>query len=319
MFRLGLQIPNFTFPDVPEERLFDWVAEMAVAAEESGFDSVWVMDHLYQIPALGPPNNAMIEAYTLLAALAVRTSRAQLGALVTPVTYRWPAVLAKQVTALDLVSGGRAVLGIGAGWFEPENVAYGIPFPGTGERLDRLEEGLRVVRAMFTQEQATVEGRHYSVTDAMNYPRPRRPGGIPILVGGGGEKRTLRMVARYGDACNLFGPPELIRHKLDVLARHCEAEGRDPAEIAKTRLSSLAIGRDRADALRALAGYARERNVDPDRAGTLFLLGGPDELAEQVGALLGAGLDGLIFNMPHVSDPHEIRRAGELLRPRLPA
>ena len=319
MFRLGLQVPNFTFPDVPEDRLFDWVASMAVAAEESGFDSVWVMDHLYQIPGLGPPGNAMIEAYTLLAALAVRTSRAQLGALVTPVTYRWPAVLAKQVTALDLVSGGRAVLGIGAGWFEPENVAYGIPFPGPAERLDRLEEGLRIIRAMFTEETATVEGRYYSVTEAMNSPRPRRPGGVPILVGGGGEKRTLRMVARYGDACNLFGPPELIRHKLDVLARHCEAEDRDPARIAKTRLSSLAIGRDRADALRSIEDYARERDVDPDRAGTLFLLGGPDELAEQIGALLDAGLDGLIFNMPHVSDPDEIRRAGELLRPLLPA
>jgi F420-dependent oxidoreductase-like protein len=319
MFRLGLQIPNFTFPDVPEERLFDWVAGMAVAAEESGFDSVWVMDHLFQIPGLGPPGNAMIEAYSLLAALAVRTSRAQLGALVTPVTYRWPAILAKQVTALDLISDGRAVLGIGAGWFEPENVAYGIPFPGPAERLDRLEEGLRVIRAMFTEETTTFEGRYYSVTDAMNAPRPRRPGGIPILVGGGGEKRTLRMVARYGDACNLFGPPDLIRHKLDVLARHCEAEGRDPAEIAKTRLSSLAIGRDRADALRSVEEYARERGMDPDQVTGMFLLGGPDELAEEVVALLDAGLDGLIFNMPHVSDPYEVRRAGELLRPLLPA
>ncbi len=319
MFRLGLQIPNYTFPDVPEERLFDWVAEMAVAAEESGFDSVWLMDHLYQIPGVGPPSNAMIEAYTLLGALAVRTSRAHLGALVTAVTYRWPAVLAKQVTALDLISGGRAVLGIGAGWFEAENVAYGIPFPSTGERLDRLEEGLRVFRAMFTEERATVEGRHYSVREAMNYPRPRRPGGIPILVGGGGEKRTLRMVARYGDACNLFGPPDVIRHKLDVLARHCEAEGRDPAAIAKTRLSSLAIGRDRADALGSLEDYARDREMGPEQVRGMFLLGGPDEIAEEVGALLDAGLDGLIFNMPHVSDPDEIRRAGELLRPLLPA
>ena len=319
MFRLGLQIPNYTFVGVPEEQLFDWVARMAVAAEESGFDSVWVMDHLYQIPGLGPPSNAMIEAYTLLAAVAVRTSRAQLGALVTPVTYRWPAVLAKQVTALDLVSGGRAVLGIGAGWFEPENLAYGIPFPGRAERLDRLEDGLRVFRAMFTLERATVEGRYYSVTEAMNYPRPRRPDGIPILVGGGGEKRTLRMVARYGDACNLFGPPDLIRHKLEVLARHCEAEGRDPAEIAKTRLSSLAVGRDRADALRSVEQYARERGMDPEQVGGMFLMGGPDELAEEIGALLDAGLDGLIFNMPHVSDPDEIRRTGELLRPLLPA
>jgi F420-dependent oxidoreductase-like protein len=318
MFRLGLQIPNYTFPDVPEDQLFEWVAGMAVAAEESGFDSIWLMDHLYQIPGIGPPSNAMIEAYTLLGALAVRTSRAQLGALVTAVTYRWPAVLAKQVTALDLVSGGRAVLGIGAGWFEAENVAYGIPFPSTGERLDRLEEALRVFRAMFTEERATVTGRYYSVTDAMNYPRPRRPGGIPILVGGGGEKRTLRMVARYGDACNLFGPPDVVRHKLDVLARHCEAEGRDPAEIAKTRLSSLAIGRDRADALRSVQAYAGELGMDAGEVGGMFLLGGPDDIAEEVGALLDAGLDGLIFNMPHVSDPDEVRRAGELLRPLLP-
>ena len=319
MFRLGLQIPNYTFPDVPEDRLFDWVAEMAVAAEESGFDSVWVMDHLYQIAGLGPPSNAMIEAYTLLGGLAVRTSRAQLGALVTGVTYRWPAVLAKQVTALDVISGGRAVLGIGAGWFEAEHAAYGIPFPGTGERLDRLEEALQIFRGMFSDERTTVEGRHYSVTDAMNYPRPRRAGGIPILVGGGGERRTLRMVARYGDACNLFGPPDVIRHKLGVLARHCEAEGRDPAEIAKTRLSSLAVGRDRADALRRAEDYGRERGMEREQVEGMFLLGGPDEIAEEVGALLEAGLDGLIFNMPHVADPDEIRRTGELLRPLLPA
>jgi F420-dependent oxidoreductase-like protein len=318
MIRLGLQIPNFSYDGVPDDRLFGTIADQAVAAEESGFDSVWVMDHFYQLPMLGPSSNAMLEAYTLLGALAARTSRVNLGTLVTGVTYRWPAVLAKEVTTLDVVSRGRAILGIGAAWNEEEHAAYGIPFLPAGERLDRLEEALQVCRAMFTQERATVSGRHYRVTDAMNHPRPIRPGGIPILVGGGGEKRTLRLVARYADACNLFGPAGTVRHKLDVLAAHCEAEGRDPAEITKTRLGSLAVGDSAEDARRAVEADARRRGRDPAQVSWTYILGSPDEVVDQVGKLLDTGLDGLIFNMPHTHDPEDVRRAGQLLRPLLP-
>jgi F420-dependent oxidoreductase-like protein len=318
MIRLGLQIPNFNYARVPDDRLFGSIADQAIAAEESGFDSVWVMDHFYQLPMLGPSSNYMLEAYTLLGALAARTSRVSLGTLVTGVTYRWPAVLAKEVTTLDVVSRGRAVLGIGAGWNEEEHNAYGIPFLPAAERLERLEEALQVCRAMFSQERATVSGRHYRVTDAMNNPKPIRPGGIPILVGGGGEKRTLRLVARYADACNLFGPPETVRHKLDVLAAHCEAEGRDPVEITKTRLGSLAVADTAEDARRAVAEDARRRGRDPEKVSGGYILGSPEDVVDQVGALLETGLDGLIFNMPHTHDPDDVRRAGQILRPLLP-
>jgi len=317
MIRLGLQIPNFTYPGVPDSELFERVADQAMAAEESGFDSVWVMDHFYQLPMLGPSRNHMMEAYSLLSALAARTSRISLGALVTGVTYRYPAVLAKQVTTLDVISNGRAILGIGAAWNEEEHVAYGIPFLPPGERLDRLEDALQICRAMFTQEEATVEGTHFHVTGAMNNPRPIRPEGIPILVGGGGEKRTLRLVAEYADACNLFGGPDDMRHKIEVLAAHCEDVGRDPADITKTRLGSLAIGTDRAAAEADLASYARSRGVDPAQVAPMYMVGGPQEVADQVSALLETGLDGLIFNMGHTDDPDTIRLAGETLAPLL--
>lgn len=239
--RFGLQIPSFTYPGVPDEDLFGRIAEIAGAAEESGFDSVWVMDHLYQIENVGPRTDPMLEAYTLLGALAGRTSKVSLGTMVTGVTYRNPALLAKQVTTLDIVSAGRAILGIGAAWNEDEHAGYGFEFPPVGERLDRLEEALQVCHAMFAEQHPSFSGRHYRIREALNFPRPLRRDGIPILVGGSGERRTLALVAKYADACNLFGDVPTIRHKLDVLERHCEAIGRDPATITKTRLGGLVI------------------------------------------------------------------------------
>ena len=315
MIRLGLQIPNFTYPGVPDDELFERVAAQAVAAEESGFDSLFVMDHFYQLGGLGLPSDHMLEAYTLLGALAARTSSIQLGALVSSVTYRYPAVLAKIVTTLDVVSAGRAILGIGAGWYEEEHDAYGIPFPSGRERLDRLEEALQICRAMFTQELATFIGGHHWVKHALNNPRPLRPGGIPILVGGAGEQRTLQLVARYADACNLFGAPKVVRHKLEVLARHCEEVGRDPAEITATRLGSLAVGETREAAEAALAAYARESINDPAIVSAMFMAGGPDEIAAQVDAHREAGVKGFVFSMPHTSDPDQIRLAGSILGP----
>ena len=315
MIRLGLQIPNFTYPGVPDDELFEHVAAQAVAAEESGFDSLFVMDHLYQLGGLGLPSDPMLEAYTLLSALAARTSSIQLGALVSGVTYRYPSMLAKMVTTLDVVSAGRAILGLGAGWFEEEHDAYGIRFPSPAERLDRLEEALQVCRAMLTQEQATFIGGHYWVKHAMNYPRPIRSDGIPILVGGGGEKRTLRLVARFADACNLFGEPPVVRHKLSVLARHCEEVGRDPAEITTTRLGSLAVGETRKDAEATLEPYLRDSFLDPDTVSALFMIGGPEDIAARVEAYREAGVDGFVFSMPHTSDPDQIRLAGSILGP----
>src|SRR5580700_8857727 len=202
--RFGLQIPNFTTGDTPTA-LFDEVVERATAAEETGFDSVWVMDHLYQLPPMGGPPAPMLDAYTLLAALAARTQRVRLGTMVTGVTYRNPAHLAKIVTTLDVISGGRAILGIGAAWYDVEHVGLGFDFPPAGERLDRLEEALQICRAMFRGEVPTFEGTYYRTHDAYNVPPPVQPGGPAILVGGGGEKRTLRLVAQYADMCNVVG------------------------------------------------------------------------------------------------------------------
>jgi F420-dependent oxidoreductase-like protein len=214
--------------------VFGRLAEAARAAEEAGFDAISVPDHVHQNQVGGGPAAPMFEAYTVLGALALATRSATLFSLVSPVTLRSPGLLAKAVTTLDVISGGRAVLGVGAGWDVAEHVAYGIEFPGLGERFDRLDEELAVCRALLRAEQASFTGKFYAVRDAYNSPRPVR-GSIPVLVAGGGEKRTLDLVARYGDACNVVArAPEEVRHKFDVLAGHCERAGRDPAEITRT-------------------------------------------------------------------------------------
>lgn len=308
MTTFGLQLPNFTL-GVPDSAMFDRVVEMAVAAEESGFSSLWVMDHLYQLPALGGEDQPMLEAYTLLGALAARTRSVQLGTLVTGVTYRNPAILAKEVTTLDVISGGRAILGIGAAWHDVEHVAFGVDYPPDRERLDRLEEALQICRAMFTEEAPSFAGRHYRVENVRNLPRPIRSEGIPIMVGGGGEKRTLRLVAQYADACNVNGDLDTVRHKLEVLRKHCDDVGRDPAEVRNTRLSSLFLAdtpEQSAETREMLVGMAGEEFVGSCTIGT------DDEVVEQVGAAIAAGLDEPIFNLPF-ADPATIRRAGELL------
>jgi F420-dependent oxidoreductase-like protein len=325
MVKLGLQIPSFTYPGVPDAELFERVSDIAVTAEESGFDSIFVMDHFYQLPLLGPPSDYMLECYTLLGAIAARTRRAALGALVTGVTYRNPAILAKQVTTLDVISGGRAILGIGAAWFDTEHTAFGVDFPSTGERMDRLHEAVTIARAMFTQQQASYEGRYYRVHGVFNNPRPIRAGGIPIMVGGGGEKRTLRIVAEHADICNVFGAPDEVRHKLDVLERHCADVGRDPSTITKTRLGTLFAGRDLDAAETKLQAQLAARGMDLStmdddtraRVRAMFLVGGPDEIADEVKRLLDAGLDGLIFNLPDAHDLDSVKLAGSVLAPLL--
>lgn len=311
--RFGLQIPNFTFPGVDDRDLFARIAAIAVVAEESGFDSVWVMDHYYQIMSVGPRTDPMLEAYTLLGAIAARTHRASLGTMVTGVTYRNPAFLAKAVTTLDIVSGGRAILGIGAAWNEDEHAGYGYRFPPVAERMERLEEALQICRAMFNEQAPSFAGRHYRIDEALNNPRPLRPHGIPILVGGSGEQRTLRLVARYADACNLFGDLATIRHKLDVLARHCETVGRDPAEITKTRLGGLVIAESQAEADLKGRQMAEARGMDEERYRGYVVAGNPDSVCEQVGAYLEAGLDGMVFNMHDAQDLDPVRLAGETL------
>ncbi len=313
MPHLGLQLPSFTFPDVPDDRLFERIAEIAVAAEEGGFDSFWVMDHYHQIANVGPATDPMLEAYTLLSAVAARTSRAQLGAMVTGVTYRNPAFLAKVVTTLDIVSSGRAILGIGAAWNEEESRAYGYDWPTTAERFARLEDALRICRAMFRQQETTLEGTVHHVDHALNVPQPVRLGGPPILVGGGGERKTLRLVARYADMWNGFGDLATIGHKLDVLQEHCDAEGRDRREIVATRLGTLIVGEDADDAMRRRRAWQEARGVDDDSVAMRLTWGDAEAVAEQARGFLDVGLDGLLFNMPAGSSVDDVARAGAAL------
>jgi F420-dependent oxidoreductase-like protein len=309
MTKFGLQIPNFTFADVPDREMFEHVADLAIAGEQAGFDSVWVMDHFWQLPPLGGPTQPMLEAYTLLGGVAARTRRVKLGTLVTGVTYRNPALLAKMVTTLDIVSSGRAMLGLGAAWYEEEHDAFGFEFPSAGERLDRLEEALQICRAMFTEEAPSLAGKHYRIEKALNIPRPVQPNGPRIMVGGSGEKRTLRLVAQYADMCNVNGSPDTIRHLLEVLRGHCADVGRDPSEITTTRLGSLFLTSS-AEEAEQTSGFLR------DAAGAdfeeRFTVGDPGAVIDQVDALVDAGLDELIFNLPF-ADPATVRRAGELL------
>ena len=310
---LGFQIPNYTFPGVTNDKLFDHVVMLASTAEKAGFDSVYVMDHFYQLPNIGPRTEPMLEAYTVLSGIAARTKKVRIGALVTGVTYRNPALLAKTVTTLDVVSSGRAILGLGAAWNEDEHRGYGYDFPPVGERISRLEEALQICRAMFREEAPTFEGRFYRIEGALNFPRPIQPNGPPIMIGGGGEQRTLKLVAQYADMCNIFGDVATVRHKIDVLERHCQTVGRDPRTIIKTRLGTLLIRKTDAEAERVFQQVLNRPGINQEYVRSVLMVGGPDRIAEQAQQLLDAGLDGLIFNMPHMEDPEAIELAGKTL------
>jgi len=237
---LGLHLADFTWPGGPQ-RLGADLASVATAAEEAGFTKLSVMDHVWQIGVVGPPEAEMLEAYTALGYLAACTSRIELLAWVTAVVYREPGLLAKCVTTLDVISGGRAWLGIGAAWNEEEARGLGLPFPPTAERFERLEEALLICQQMWANDDGPYAGQHYQLARTLSSPQPLSRPHPPILIGGGGEKKTLRLVAQYAQACNLFASPDLER-KLDVLRGHCEDVGRDYDEIAKTVMMSLDPG-----------------------------------------------------------------------------
>ena len=238
--RIGLQIPSFTWPGGPAS-LGAELAEIGRTADEAGFSSLWVMDHFFQIPMVGPAEQEMLEGYSTLAYLAGVTRRARLGTLVTGVTYRQPGLLAKTVSTLDVLSAGRACLGIGAAWFDREHAGLGVPFPPLAERFERLEETLQIVKQMWSDDDGPYEGRHYRLAETLNVPQPLSRPHPPILIGGMGERKTLRLVARYADACNIFlmiGIDQ-VRHKLEVLRRHCDDVGRDWNEIERTTLGTV--------------------------------------------------------------------------------
>jgi F420-dependent oxidoreductase-like protein len=320
MLRLGFQLPRFTFSNVPDNRLFDHVISIACVAEESGFDSFFVMDHFQQIGMMGPPEEPMPEAYTLLSSIAACTSHIKLGALVTGAVYRNPALLAKMVTTLDVISKGRAILGIGAAWNEDEASRMGYDWPSTGERLDRLEDTVRICRAMFQEQSATVEGKYHSVHNALNKPRPIQPGGPKIMLGGGGERRTLRLVAEYADACNVFGSVEDVRHKMSVLDQHCREVGRDPAQITRTRLGTIVFGSSQEEASQRFETMFASAAPDArQRYRAMIHLGDAASICDQIQPYFDAGLDGMIFNMMRNARPEEVRQLGQALSQRFGA
>jgi F420-dependent oxidoreductase-like protein len=238
--RIGLSLSNFAWAQSPASLGRD-LGQIARIADEAGFASITVMDHFFQIGLIGPPEDPMLEGYTLLAFLAGQTTRLRLGTMVTGVHYRHPGILAKIVTTLDVLSGGRAWLGIGAGWNEQESRGLGVPFPGTAQRFEQLEETLQILLQMWRGDESPYQGQHYQLERPLNSPQSVSRPHPPILIGGSGERKTLRLVARYADACNLFPGPELPA-KLDVLRRHCEAEGRDYDQIEKTTLFQFDLG-----------------------------------------------------------------------------
>jgi F420-dependent oxidoreductase-like protein len=304
----GFHMPNYTFPGVPGDRLFDRVIHQAKAAEAAGFDMVTVMDHLYQIRGIGPETEPMLEAYTALAALATQTSRVKLGTLVTGVTYRNPALLVKEVTTLDVISKGRAILGIGAAWNEDEHKGYGFEFPPIGRRMDRLDEALTIARLMFSEERPSFEGKHYRIDRALNVPRPIQPGGPKILVGGGGEQRTLRILAKHGDIGHWFGGNlEDLKRKKKVFEAHCEAVKRDPSDVLLTVGIFLVLVENEKDAKPIVDRLPAERRA-------MVVVATVPQAAEVVGRYMDAGFGGFTFNNNVLASDEAIALAGELIK-----
>ena len=280
--KIGLQIPSFTYPAGPKE-LGGQLAAIARTADEAGFYSIWAMDHFFQIGApdrsgfLGPAEDLMLEGYSVLSYLAGLTERARLGTMVTGVVYRYPGILIKTVTTLDVLSAGRAYLGIGAAWNEREARGLGVPFPPLKERFERLEEALQIAKQMWSANNGPYNGKHYQLAETLCSPQPLSQPHPPILIGGSGEQKTLRLVARYADACNFFAGMgrEVVRGKLDILKGRCAEIGRDYAEIEKTALATVYLA----------SGKQSVKDV-----------------LEECRTFAGLGIQQLIYNMPNVHE-----------------
>jgi F420-dependent oxidoreductase-like protein len=288
--QIGLHVSNFTWPG-GAGRLRDDLSRVAAAAEEQGFGKLSVMDHLWQISMIGPPEHEMLEAYTTLGFLAGRTERIGLLAWVTAVVYREPGLLAKAVTTLDVLSGGRAWLGIGAAWFEDEARGLGLPFPPMAERFERLEEALQICLQMWSGEDRSYKGKHYQLERTLNSPAALSQPHPPIMIGGSGEKKTLRLVAKYADACNLFAGPE-VGKKLEVLRRHCDEAGRNYDQITKTVMGPL----------------------DPGPGGEKI-----PELVESMRRLAGLGVSHYHGSVPDVASIRPLELLGQRLVPQVAA
>lgn len=287
--KIGLQIPRFTWPG-GDAVIASKLAEIARTADQVGFSSVWVMDHFFQLPGLGEADEPMLEGYSALTYLAAVTKTVKLGTLVTGVIYRQPAFLVKQVTNLDVLSGGRAYFGVGAAWYEREANGLGFPFPPVKTRFEQLEETLQIAHQMWKGDRAPYSGKHYQLGEVICSPRPLSKPHPPIMIGGMGETKTLRFVAKYADACNLFlrAGTDTLQHKFDVLKSHCDKLGRDYAEIEKTTL------------------------------GTAYLAPGqmsPADIIAQCRTLAGLGVTHAIFNMPNVHEITPLETFGQEIIP----
>jgi F420-dependent oxidoreductase-like protein len=307
--QFGLHVSSFTGGGGPAT-LAERVREAAGAAESAGFSSIWVMDHMRQIPQLGRAWEDMPESMTTLGYLAAATSTATVGCLVNCVSYRNIALLGKAVATLDVLSGGRAWCGLGAGWYQAEHEAYGWPFPPVAERFELLEDALRLLPLLWGAGTPSFDGSRIRVPEAMCYPRPLR-GRVPILIGGSGERRTLRLVARYADACNLFGGPDAVRHKVEVLHEHCADAGRDPAAVAVTHLSTALVARDPAELDREVAHRRPRRDVA--RWATRTNPGTVEDHVLRVKALQDAGVQHVIVSLAGLWDYPAIDRFAEVI------
>jgi F420-dependent oxidoreductase-like protein len=298
--RLGFQIPNFSYGTGVSE-LFPTVIRQAQEAEQGGFDTVLVMDHFYQLPMLGTPDQPMLEAYTALGALATATTRVQLGTLVTGNTYRNPTLLAKIITTLDVVSGGRAILGIGTGWFELEHEQLGFEFGTFTDRFNRLEEALQIILPMLKGDRPTFAGKWYHTKEAMANPRFRDH--IPLMIGGRGEKKTFRLAAQHFDHLNVIADFDELPRKLAALTQRCEEVGRDPASLETSMLVT------------ALVDENASADVIPAEMSQRMVAGSPDSIADQIKKnVFDAGIDGVVVNVPFYS-PGAVAKLGEALKP----
>jgi F420-dependent oxidoreductase-like protein len=322
--RLGLQIPNFSYGTGVAE-LFPTVVRQVREAEASGFDTAFVMDHFYQLPMIGRPDEPMLEAYTTLGALASATSRIQLATLVTGNTYRNPTLLAKTVTTLDVVSGGRAILGIGAGWFELEHQQLGYEFGTFTDRFERLTEALEIITPMLRGDRPTFSGKWYRTENAINEPRYRP--NIPIMIGGSGEKKTFGLAVRYADHLNLLSALDELPHKLGVLRQRCAEAGRDPSTLETSAFFSVFIGEDSAAAWKLAGDHLRKNGIEladlPDdvrqQALGRAVVGSPEEIAHEIQTrILDHGITSLTINLPANGDvPGVVELLGNTLRPLL--
>jgi F420-dependent oxidoreductase-like protein len=276
--KFGLQHPNFTF-DGQGVEIVEKLRTLVQKAESLGFDSFWVMDHFHQIQNVGQSQEPMLEGWTTQAVVAGLTEKIRLGTLVTGIVYRHPSVLAKIGATLDVLSKGRLFMGIGAAWNVDEATAYGISFPPVKERMQRLEEAVQIIRRMWTEESATFSGKFYQIRDAYCNPKPIQKPHPPIMIGGSGERRTLKIVAKYGDACNIFGSVETVKKKLGVLREHCRSVGRDYDSIVKSKLGHMVIDKDKEKVTEAI------KSMPEDRRREYAIYGTPEEVRRRVEAL----------------------------------